>query len=144
MPADFFARAGRPGFAAGFLLVTTAASCSKLRAVQNQDSDAEGAGEVDIYKYRRRRRGIYAVLVGAALAGVVALGLEMVDARRNPCQRLRDYLCGLPDNQTQCKIYEDLLQDSLHDESSEMRGQILGQCETRIKNLKADDGVDVR
>ena len=51
------------------------------------------ASAIDVHQYRKRFRTLKAIAVGAALAGLTWLVLIMVDSRRNPCQRVRDYFC---------------------------------------------------
>jgi hypothetical protein len=114
---------------------------------QDRDSaqeDLEKAAEgIDPYQYRKRRRALAAIAVGALGAGVVWVVLEAIDSARNPCQRVRDYACAREPGSIQCKSYEDLLQDSEHDPSAAVRGEIRHQCLTRITRLKEDEGVNV-
>jgi hypothetical protein len=102
------------------------------------------ADEIDVYKYRRRFRALRAVGLGALMAGLVGLVLWMVDSRRNPCERVRDYLCHQDPNGFQCKSYNGILDESLHDEGSEMRSTIRAQCQSKIDRLKEDDGIQVK
>lgn len=102
--------------------------------------EAEG---IDVYRYQRRRRAIYAVLLGSALAGAVWLGLEMMDKRRNPCERVRDHLCRQDPRALACSTYEGILKESESDPSEAMRRNIRHQCERKIERL-AEDGETVR
>jgi hypothetical protein len=101
------------------------------------------AGEVDVYKYRRRFRLLKAILLGAALAGLTSLILAMVDAQKNPCERVRNYLCKQDPAGLQCKSYEGILDDSVNDKSAEMRSNIRAQCQTKLERLK-EEGVEVK
>jgi len=103
--------------------------------------EAEG---IDVYKYRRRFRALKAVALGAFLAGVVWVGLWMLDSRRNPCERVRDHFCHLDANGAACKSYQGIWDESVHDENPEMRGTIRAQCQSKIDRLKEEDGVTVR
>jgi len=103
--------------------------------------DADG---VDIYKHRRRYRLFKAILLGASLAGLTALIMAMIDGKRNPCERVQDYLCkkdpaGLP-----CKSYAAIVDESVHEAAPEMRSQIRAQCESKIERLKEEEGVEVK
>ena len=77
------------------------------------------------------------------LAGLVFLILEMLDQRRNPCERLRNYLCAREPSGMQCKMYDGVFRESVEDEKPEMRSQIRAQCVTKIERLKEEDGVEV-
>jgi len=115
-----------------------------------EDMDAElarakrDADQVDVYKYRRRYRAFKAVLLGAALAGLTSLILAMVDGSKNPCERVRNYFCKKDPAGLQCKSYEGILDESIHDSSAEMRSQIKSQCVSKIERLKEEDGVDLK
>jgi len=110
---------------------------AELAALQKE------ADEVDIHKYRRRFRTLKAIGLGAAAAGVVWLALVMVDDQRNPCERVRDYICKKDGAQApSCKMYENIFDESVHD-SAEMRGNLRAQCETKIQRLK-EEGVNVK
>ncbi len=104
---------------------------------------AREAEEIDPYQYRKRRRALAAIAVGALAAGVVWVVLEAIDSARNPCQRVRDYICAAEPGSIRCKGYQDLLRDSIEDASPAVRGQIRQQCLTKIVRLKKDEGVDV-
>jgi type IV secretory pathway VirB10-like protein len=54
------------------------------------------AEDIDVHQYQKRFRALKAIGLGAALAGLVWLVMIMLDSRRNPCERLRDYVCRLP------------------------------------------------
>jgi hypothetical protein len=101
------------------------------------------AGEVDVYKYRRRFRFLKAILLGAALAGLTSLILTMVDAQKNPCERVRNHLCKQDPAGLQCKSYQGIVDDSVNDKSAEMRSNIRAQCVTKLERLK-EEGVDVK
>jgi hypothetical protein len=103
----------------------------------------EEADGVDIYRYRRRFRLFKAILLGAALAGLVSLIMAMLDGKRNPCERVRDYLCKQDPAGLQCKSYDSIVDESVHDSSAEMRSHIRAQCESKIERLKVDDNVTV-
>ena len=102
------------------------------------------ADAIDPYQYRKRRRLITAVALGALGAGVVWAGLELYDRARNPCQRVRDYYCKTTPGGVNCTAYEGLLKESVEDESPRMRSNIRDQCERKIKRLKEDDGLTVK
>src|SRR5262249_33475266 len=98
----------------------------------------------DVYKYRRRFRALKAVALGAFMAGLVWVGLWMFDSRRNPCERVRDHFCRQDAKGAACKTYQGIWDESVHDETAEMRGNIRAQCQTKIERLKEEDGVVVR
>ena len=102
------------------------------------------ADGVDIYKYRRRFRLFKAILLGAALAGLTALIMAMVDGKRNPCERVRDYLCKKDPAALQCTSYAAIVDESVHDSSPEMRSNVRAQCESKIARLKEEEGVEVK
>jgi hypothetical protein len=101
------------------------------------------ADGVDIYRYRRRFRIFKAILLGAALAGLTSLIMAMVDGKRNPCERVRDYLCKKDPAGLQCKSYETIVDESVHDSAAEMRSQIRAQCLSKIERLNEEEGVKV-
>ncbi|HVU51327.1 MAG TPA: hypothetical protein VHL80_11605 [Polyangia bacterium] len=105
-----------------------------------RQADADG---VDIYKYRRRFRLLKAVLLGAALAGLVSIIMAMIDGKRNPCERVRDYQCKRDPAGLQCKSYQGIVDDSVNDPSGQMRSQLRAQCQSKIERLKEDEGVTV-
>jgi hypothetical protein len=115
-----------------------------------EDMDAElarargEADKVDVYQYRRRFRFLKAVLLGAALAGLTSLVLAMIDGQKNPCEKVRKYMCAKDPAGLNCKSYSDLLEDSKHDPSAEMRSNILAQCQTKLERLKSEEGVDLK
>jgi hypothetical protein len=102
------------------------------------------ADKVDVYKYRRRFRWLKAILLGAALAGLVSLILAMVDGQKNPCERVRSYLCKTDPAGLQCKSYAGIVDESVHDSAPEMRSQIRAQCLSKIERLKSEEGVEVK
>ena len=102
------------------------------------------ADQIDVYRYRRRFRLIGAIALGMAMAGLVWLVLFMLDSRRNPCERVRDHFCKKEPGGVACKSYESILDESLHDESAEMRANVKAQCLTKIERLKEEDGIEVK
>ena len=102
------------------------------------------AEQIDVYRYRRRFRTLGAIALGAAMAGLVWLVLIMMDSRRNPCERVRDHFCKQDAAGLQCKSYAEILDESIHDESKEMRANIRAQCQSKIDRLKEEDGVEVK
>jgi gas vesicle protein len=110
---------------------------AKARQVKDE---ADG---VDIYRYRRRFRLFKAILLGAALAGLTSLIMAMVDGKRNPCERVRDYLCKKDAASMQCKSYEGIVDDSVHEAAAEMRQQLRAQCQSKIERLKEEENVTV-
>jgi hypothetical protein len=102
------------------------------------------AAEIDPYQYRKRRRLMAAIALGALGAGLVWAGLELYDHARNPCQRVRDHYCQKTPGGPHCTAYEALLEESIKDESPKMRSNIREQCERKIKRLKDDEGVTVK
>ena len=112
----------------------------ELAKARRTKDEADG---VDIYKYRRRYRIFKAILLGAALAGLTSLIMAMLDGKRNPCERVRDYLCKKDAAGLQCKSYEAIVDESVHDSSAEMRSQIRAQCLAKIERLNEEEGVKV-
>jgi hypothetical protein len=102
--------------------------------------EAEG---IDPHQYRKRSRLIAAVALGALGAGLVWGVLELMDRRRNPCERLRNYYCQNPTS-LQCQTYDGLYRESLEDESNKMRSMIKSQCEAKIDRLKSEQNIRVR
>jgi hypothetical protein len=102
------------------------------------------AAAIDPYQYRKRRRLMAAVALGALGAGLVWAGLELYDRARNPCLRVRDHYCKATPGGVNCTAYQALLKESVEDESPAMRGTIRQQCVRKIERLKADDGVTVK
>jgi hypothetical protein len=102
------------------------------------------ADAIDPYQYRRRRRLMAAVALGALGAGLVWGGLELVDRRRNPCQRVRDHYCRQGAAALACTTYTEIFKESVEDPSPKMRSLIRAQCETKIQRLKEDQGIKVR
>lgn len=117
---------------------------ARARRKAGHAGKVDSGDDVDIYKYRRRHRWFKAVLLGASLAGLTWLIMAMVDGRANPCEKVRDYLCkrapaGLP-----CRSYADIVDESVHDSSADMRSNIRAQCVSKIERLKAEDGVELK
>jgi hypothetical protein len=102
------------------------------------------ADGIDVHQYRKRFRLFGALALGAAMAGLVALILWMVDSKRNPCERVRDHFCKQDPAGLQCKSYIGVLEESLQDDSGQMRANIKAQCLSKIERLKEEDGVDVK
>ena len=102
------------------------------------------AEAIDVHHYRKRFRFLGAIALGAAMAGLVWLVLVMIDSKRNPCERVRDHFCKQDPASLQCKSYTGILDESLHDESGEMRANIKAQCLSKIERLKEEDGVTVK
>jgi hypothetical protein len=106
------------------------------------------AAAIDPYRYRRRSRYIKAVVLGAALAGLTWVVLELTDRARNPCERLRDHYCdagpGASMSPLQCSSYTGIFQESVEDSSQKMRSLIREQCVTKIRRLKEEEGIEVR
>ena len=102
------------------------------------------AEEIDVHHYRKRFRFLGAIALGAAMAGLVALIMWMLDAKRNPCERVRDHFCKQDPASIACKSYNGILDESLHDESSQMRANIKAQCQSKIERLKEEDKIDVK
>lgn len=104
------------------------------------------ADSVDIHRYAKRFRILKAIGLGAAGAGLVWLVLIMLDSRRNPCERVRDHFCRPQASDgaaaSSCRMYEEILQESIHDESQKMRQSIRAQCQTKLERLK-EEGVHV-
>jgi hypothetical protein len=97
-----------------------------------------------IHRYRRRFQALKAIGLGAFLAGIVGIVLWMVDSRKNPCERVRDHLCRIDPNGLQCKTYQGVVDESVHDSSAEMRSNIRSQCQSKIQRLKEEDGIEVK
>jgi hypothetical protein len=102
------------------------------------------ADNIDVHQYRKRFRFLGALALGAAMAGLVALVMWMLDSKRNPCERVRDHFCRQDAAGVACKSYGAILDESLHDENPEMRANIKAQCQSKIERLKEDDGIDVK
>jgi hypothetical protein len=101
------------------------------------------ADAIDPYRYRRRKRMMAAVALGALLAGLVYVILAAIDQARNPCERVRDYVCGLDAKSVDCQSYEGIVRESVEDQSAMARSAIRQQCETRINRLLLDKGIKV-
>ena len=102
------------------------------------------AEQIDVHQYRKRFRFLAAIALGGLMAGLVALVMWMVDSKRNPCERVRDHFCKQDPAGMQCKMYGGIFDESLHDESSQMRANIKAQCLSKIERLKEDDGITVK
>jgi hypothetical protein len=102
------------------------------------------ADQIDVHQYRNRLRILKAIGLGAALAGLTWLVLIMVDSRRNPCERVRDYFCKADPASPQCQSYQTVWRESVDDGSPTMRANIRSQCQSKIDSLKAEDDVTVR
>ena len=102
------------------------------------------AAQIDPHMYRKRRRLMFAFLLGPLGAGLVWGVLELKDRARNPCERLRDHFCQLTPGGVNCTAYTGLMKESVEDESPKMRSTIREQCVRKINRLKEDDGVKVK
>ena len=106
--------------------------------------DAEAIDpRVDPWRRQRRKKALAAILLGALLAGVFWVVVFAIESARNPCRRVRDYVCARKPGSMECTGYEQLLTDSEKDASRAVRGEIRQQCKTRIERLKKDDGIAV-
>ncbi len=101
------------------------------------------AAEIDVYRYRRRKRQIITSLVFLAGAGVCWLAVTMSRASRNPCERVRDHFCKTAPDQARCASYRDIWRESVQDSSPAMRSMIRDQCLTKITHMKEEDGINV-
>ena len=102
------------------------------------------ADAIDIHRYQKRFRALKAVGLGAAGAGLVWLVLIMLDSRRNPCERVRDHICRQEGAAgSHCRMYEEILKESVEDDNPRMRQSIRAQCQTKIDRLKQGDGITV-
>jgi hypothetical protein len=101
------------------------------------------ADAIDVHQYRKRFRTLKAIVLGAALAGLTWLVMIMVDSRRNPCERVRDYFCKGDPASPQCQSYEVVLRES-KDEGPTMRANIRAHCQSKIDSLREDEGVRIR
>ncbi len=110
---------------------------------EEMDQIRREAAKIDPYRYRKRRRGLAALALGAAGAGVFWLVLEAVDKRRNPCERVRDHFCKQDAASTACQSYGAITRESVEEASSQMRSDLRAQCVRKIERLKAEDGVVV-
>jgi hypothetical protein len=110
----------------------------ELEAIRNE------ADAIDVHQYRKRFRFLGALLLGAAMAGLVALIMWMLDSKRNPCERVRDHFCKQDPAGLQCKSYAGVLDESMHDDSGQMRANIKAQCLSKIERMKEEDGVEVK
>jgi hypothetical protein len=103
------------------------------------------ADAIDVHQYQKRFRALKAIGLGAAGAGLVWLGLILIDGRRNPCERVRDHFCraegpaGLD-----CKMYDAIMKESVEDDSAQMRQTIRAQCQTKIERMRDEDRIVVR
>jgi hypothetical protein len=100
------------------------------------------AEQIDVHHYRRRFRTLKAILLGAALAGLTWLVMIMVDSRRNPCERVRDYLCKADPGGPDCLNYQAVLRES-EEEGPTMRANIRAHCQTKIDTLRDEQGIKV-
>jgi hypothetical protein len=102
------------------------------------------ADQIDVHQYRKRFRFLAAIALGGLMAGLVALVMWMVDSKRNPCERVRDHFCKQDPAGIACKTYGGVFDESLHDESAQMRSNIMAQCLSKIERLKEEDGITVK
>lgn len=121
-----------------------------VRTAEARALDAEldklhrDAEAIDPYRYRRRKRLMAAIGIGALGAGLVSVVLIGIDKARNPCQRVHDHYCKIDPASLNCTSYKGVLQESVEDASPAARGAIRHQCETHIKRLEIDQGIKVR
>jgi len=102
------------------------------------------ADAIDPYQYRRRRRFMAAVALGALGAGLVWAVLELADRRRNPCERLRDHFCEKGAPTPECVNQTTIFKESIEDPSPKMRSFIREQCLSKMNRLATEQGVKVR
>ena len=103
----------------------------------------EDAEHIDVERPRRKRRAIYAVGLGALMATLTWVVFEMVDQRRNPCERVHNFYCQRDPASLNCTTYKGILKESQADASIQMRRNIKHQCERKIERLKSDDQLEV-
>jgi hypothetical protein len=101
------------------------------------------ADAIDVHQYRKRFRLFKAIGIGALGAGLVWLVLIMLDSRRNPCERVRDFHCDKDPGGQVCAMYKGIWEESEQDQSTKMRQAIRAQCQTKIERLKAEQGVEL-
>ena len=102
------------------------------------------AEQIDVYRYKKRFRALAAIGLGSLAAGLVWLVLIMIDSRKNPCEKVRNYFCHKDAAGMQCKTYDEILDESLHDKSKAMRANIKAQCDEKIDRMKDEDGIDIK
>ena len=77
--------------------------------------------------------------------GWSALVMWMVDSKREPVRaRARPLLQAGSRTASPCKSYAGILDESLHDDSAQMRANIKAQCLSKIERLKEEDGITVK
>ena len=101
------------------------------------------AANIDPNRYRKRRRGMAAVALGIAGAGVVWVVLEALDQRRNPCERVRDHFCRQDAASPSCQSYGAITRESVEEGNAQMRSDLRAQCVRKIERLKSEDSVTV-
>jgi hypothetical protein len=101
------------------------------------------AERIDVHKYRRRYRILMTMVAVAFCTAVVWVALQMVEAGRNPCERVRDHYCKKSFDPAKCDSYQLTYKESVQDESSKMRGMIRDQCLTKIRRMKEEEGIVV-
>ncbi len=104
----------------------------------------DAVDDVDIYRYRRRHRLFKAVVLGAALAGLTVLIMTMVEDKKNPCEKVLDHYCKKDPAGLKCKMQKDVVDESVHDSSAQMRSQIRADCQAKIERVKEDEGVEIK
>ena len=102
------------------------------------------AEQIDVYRYKKRFRALAAVGLGSLAAGVVWVALIMFDSRKNPCEKVRNYFCHKDPSSMQCKTYDGILDESLHDDNARMRANIKAQCQSKIDRVKEDEGITIK
>ena len=125
-------------------MVITSATIDMDETPEELEQIRRDAERIDVHHYRKRFRALAAIALGAAMAGLVALVMWMVDSKRNPCERVRDHFCKPDPASMSCKMYTGILDESLHDDSAEMRANIKAQCLSKIERLKEEDGITVK
>lgn len=102
------------------------------------------ADQIDVYRYKKRFRALAAIGLGSLAAGVVWVVLIMIDSRKNPCEKVRNYLCHKDPAGMQCKTYDGILDESLHDETPAMRANIKAQCQSKIDRMKEEENIEIK
>ena len=64
--------------------------------------------------------------------------------REVTAERVRNHFCRQAPGGLPCQSYQEIWDESVHDESPAMRSNIKSQCQSKIDRLKEEDGVTVR